>query len=140
MSDTKLKLFEIKNLFNQYDVSIPLDSNINIFLGENGMGKTTILNCLYCVLSGNFENLSTVVFDTIVLTLADGHELSLNRNDLVCYMVKYMYERAPYRRRRLNIEYIFSEKEIAECKNLFFHDSQNSDMIKKYAYKLVKYI
>ena len=38
MSDTKLKLFEIKNLFNQYDVSIPLDNNINIFLGENGMG------------------------------------------------------------------------------------------------------
>ena len=30
MSASKLKLFEIKNLFNQYDVSIPLDSNINI--------------------------------------------------------------------------------------------------------------
>lgn len=26
MSASKLKLFEIKNLFNQYDVSIPLDS------------------------------------------------------------------------------------------------------------------
>jgi len=136
MSASKLKLFEIKNLFNQYDVSIPLDSNINIFLGENGMGKTTILNCLYCVLSGNFENLSTVVFDTIVLTLADGHKLLLNRSDLVCYMEEYMYERTPYRRRRLNIEHIFTEKEIAEFRNLFFHDSQNSEIIKKYAYKL----
>jgi len=112
MSDSKLKLFEIKNLFNQFDVSIPLDSDINIFLGENGMGKTTILNCLYCVLSGNIENLSTVVFDTIVLTLSDGYVLSLNRPDLICYIEEYMYERTPYRRRRMNIEHIFSEKDI----------------------------
>ncbi len=136
MSDSKLKLFEIKNLFNQFDVSIPLDSDINIFLGENGMGKTTILNCLYCVLSGNIENLSTVVFDTIVLTLSDGYVLSLNRPDLICYIEEYMYERTPYRRRRMNIEHIFSEKDIIEIRNLIFHNSQNSELIRKYAYKL----
>lgn len=136
MSNSKLKLFEIKNLFNQFDVLIPLDSDINIFLGENGMGKTTILNCLYCVLSGNIENLSTVIFDTIVLTLSDGYVLSLNRPDLICYIEEYMYERTPYRRRKMNIEHIFSEKDIIEIRNLIFHNSQNSELIRKYAYKL----
>lgn len=135
MSASKLILFEIKNLFNQYDVYIPLNNSINIFLGENGMGKTTILNCLYCVLSGNFENLSTVVFDSIDLTFSDGYELSLHRSDLICYMEEYMYERPPYRRRRMNIEYIFTEKEIVEFRNLFLQDSQNSEIIKKYADK-----
>ena len=49
--ENKVVLFEIKKLFNQYDVRIPLDQPINIFLGENGMGKTTILNCIYCTLN-----------------------------------------------------------------------------------------
>lgn len=136
MSDSRLKVFQIKNLFNQFDVCIPIDNNINIFLGENGMGKTTILNCLYCVLSGNVENLSTVLFEEIILTLSDGQKLSLNRSDLVCYMEEYIYERAPYRRRRINFEHIFSEKETVEILNSVFHDSQDSDLLKKYAYKL----
>lgn len=136
MATSKLKLFEIKNLFNQFDVSIPLDSDINIFLGENGMGKTTILNCLYCVLSGNIENLSAVAFDTVVLTLSDGYVISLDRNDLICYMEEYMYEKAPYRRRRMNIEQVFSDKDIIEIRNLIFHNSQDSELIKKYARKL----
>lgn len=136
MYTSKLKKFEIKNLFNQFDVSIPLDSDINIFLGENGMGKTTILNCLYCVLSGNVENLSTVIFEEITLTLSDNQKFSLKHTDLVCYM-DYIYDRSPYRRRRMNVENIFSEKEIFEIRNLIFHNSQNSDLLKKYAYKLV---
>lgn len=136
MTNSKVKIFEIKKLFNQFDVSIPLDSDINIFLGENGMGKTTILNCLYCVLSGNIENLSTILFEEIILTLSDGQKLSLNRSDLVCYLEDYIYERAPYRRRRMSFEHLFSEKELFEIRNVIFHESQNSELIKKYAYKL----
>ena len=43
---TKIQYFRIYNLFNQYNVSLNFEDNVNIFLGENGMGKTTILSCL----------------------------------------------------------------------------------------------
>ena len=136
MSESKLKLFEIKKLFNQFDVSIPLENNINIFLGENGMGKTTILNCLYCVLSGNVENLSTVVFEKIILTFVNDKKIVINRSDLISYVDEYLYDRGPYRRRRLRLEQVFTEKEVSEIRNLVEHNSQNTDTFKKYAYKL----
>lgn len=138
MSISMLKLFEIKNLFNQYDVSIPLDNNINIFLGENGMGKTTILNCIYCVLSGNIENLNSIIFDEIIVTLNDNSKLSLKHIDLAAYIEEYVYDGA-YKRRRINIERIFSEKELAEIRNIFAHNSFDADSLKKYYYKISDY-
>ena len=44
--DLFIKRFEIEELFGIYNVNIPFKDNINIFVGENGLGKTTILNAL----------------------------------------------------------------------------------------------
>ena len=52
-----LKRFEIKELFGIYNVDIPFESNVNIFVGENGLGKTTILNCINYVLQCDSDNL-----------------------------------------------------------------------------------
>ncbi len=41
-----IKRFQIEELFGIYNVDIPFCNNINIFIGENGLGKTTILNCI----------------------------------------------------------------------------------------------
>lgn len=49
MNSTNLKSFKILGLFDRYDVELPFDKEVNIFIGENGLGKTTILNCLYYV-------------------------------------------------------------------------------------------
>lgn len=46
MNSTNLKSFKILGLFGRYDVDLPFDKEVNIFIGENGLGKTTILNCL----------------------------------------------------------------------------------------------
>lgn len=89
---SKLKLFEINNLFNQFNVRLPLDEKVNIFLGENGMGKTTILNCLYYVLSGNIEKLNNIIFDAISLTFIDGEKISINHNDISSYVEDYIYD------------------------------------------------
>ena len=89
---SKLKLFEINNLFNQFNVRLPLDEKVNIFLGENGMGKTTILNCLYYVLSGNIEKLNNIIFDGISLTFIDGEKISINHNDISSYVEDYIYD------------------------------------------------
>ena len=50
------------------------------------MGKTTILNCLYYVLSGNIEKLNNIIFDAISLTFIDGEKISINHNDISSYV------------------------------------------------------
>ena len=70
------------------------------------MGKTTILNCIYCVLSGNIENLNSIIFDEIIVTLNDNNKLSLKHIDLSAYIEEYVYD-GSYKRRRINIEHIF---------------------------------
>ena len=112
---TKIQYFRIYNLFNQYNVSLNFEDNVNIFLGENGMGKTTILSCLYYVLSGRLDKLDNILFDSIVIRFEGNEELTLKRNDLNRYLEENVYDTPRYRRmRHSNLGNIFSEKEKEE--------------------------
>lgn len=133
--ESKLKLFEITNLFNQFNVSLPLDEKVNIFLGENGMGKTTILNCLYYVLSGNVEKLNNIIFDSISLTFVDGEKFSIAHNDISSYVGDYMYGNPPYRRRKVQFESLFTTKELENISKLF-REGANEEEIKKYYFRV----
>lgn len=133
---SKLKLFEIQNLFNQFDVILPLDQDVNIFLGENGMGKTTILNCLYYTLSGKLEKLNNIIFETISITFADGEKYTVNHNDIVAYVEEYIYD-APYKRRRLYLESIFSSKELENMYRLLSNGYEDEEL-KKYIFKVAE--
>jgi predicted ATP-binding protein involved in virulence len=62
-----IKSFSIKGLFGTTDVKIPFDENVKILIGENGMGKTQILDILYYTLSRNFVRLNDYNFEEIVL-------------------------------------------------------------------------
>lgn len=132
---SKLKLFEINNLFNQFNVRLPLNEKVNIFLGENGMGKTTILNCLYYVLSGNIEKLNNIIFDAISLTFIDGEKISINHNDISSYVEDYIYDNSPYRRRSIRFESLFSIKELENI-NKLIEEGSNEDELKKYYFKV----
>lgn len=133
--ESKLKLFEITNLFNQFNVSLPLDEKVNIFLGENGMGKTTILNCLYYVLSGNIEKLNNIIFDSISLTFVDGEKFSIDHNDISSYVEDYMYGNPPYRRRKVQFESLFTIKELENISKLF-GERANEEELKKYYFRV----
>ena len=108
---------------------------MNIFLGENGMGKTTILNCLYYVLSGNIEKLNNIIFDAISLTFIDGEKISINHNDISSYVEDYIYDNSPYRRRRVRFESLFSIKELENI-NKLIEEGSNEDELKKYYFKV----
>lgn len=133
--ESRLKLFEITNLFNQFDVSLPLDEKVNIFLGENGMGKTTILNCLYYVLSGNIEKLNNIIFNSISLTFVNGEKFSINHNDVSSYVEDYMYGNSPYRRRKVQFERLFTIKELENISKLF-REEANEEELKKYYFRV----
>ena len=48
---------KIYNLFGHYDVELNLNNeyNMKIYVGENGVGKTTILNIIFSVITGEVQ-------------------------------------------------------------------------------------
>lgn len=83
---TNLKSFRIFALFDRYDVDLVFDKEVNIFIGENGLGKTTILNCLYFVLEKKFAQLEKIPFEAFEITFRnnDGPFL-ISKADILTY-------------------------------------------------------
>lgn len=134
---SNMEYFKIKRLFNQYDVDLLFENDVNIFLGENGMGKTTILNCLYAVLSGRLEKLDNIVFEKIQIKFTNNEELLLERKDLMRYLEENVYDTPRYRRmRHANLGNIFSEKEKEELKNIAFESSLDFEDVKNYVIRV----
>ena len=57
--------FKIKGLFGKKDVSLTFKNQVQIYVGENGFGKTTVLNLLYYLLSCKFEEMLKVNFASV---------------------------------------------------------------------------
>ena len=90
-----IKRFKIKKLFGFRDVDIPFDNNIKILIGENGLGKTTILNSLYYVLTEKYYKLSQIQFEEIELQFNSGEKISFSKEELENYL---QYEERKNRR------------------------------------------
>ena len=56
-----IKRFKITGLFGFRNVDINFEDNVKILIGENGFGKTTVLNSLYYLLNNKYERLSDVI-------------------------------------------------------------------------------
>lgn len=81
-----IKRFKITKLFGFRTVSIPFDDNIKILIGENGLGKTTVLNCLYYVLSEKYHKLFAIEFERIELSFADNNKIQFTKRELESYI------------------------------------------------------
>jgi predicted ATP-binding protein involved in virulence len=70
----KLKSFKIENLFNtfEHEIIINNEEGITIVIGENGIGKTVILEIIEAIFNKKFFYLSQVVFDKITLEFTDN--------------------------------------------------------------------
>jgi predicted ATP-dependent endonuclease of OLD family len=84
MTTNPIKSFSIYGLFGTTDVHIPLDEPVKILVGENGLGKTQVLNLFYYTLTQKFSKLAEFYFDKLVLTFANGKifEFKNNKNVL----------------------------------------------------------
>ena len=81
-NSSPIKSFSIYGLFGISDVHIPFDEPVKILIGENGLGKTQILNIFYYTLTGNFFRLSEFNFDKLVLKFAKGEEITLEKEKI----------------------------------------------------------
>ena len=78
-----IKRFEIEELFGIYNVNIPFKDNINICVGENGLGKTTILNALNYIIQGDSESLAAIDFKKMILTLGNDTKIVITHDELI---------------------------------------------------------
>jgi len=77
-----IKSFSIKGLFGTTDVKIPFDSKVKILIGENGIGKTQVLNMLYYTLTKKFERLIEFTFDSLEIIFNDGDKIKIEISDI----------------------------------------------------------
>lgn len=78
-----IKFFRIESLFDDRDVQIPFDKNFKILIGENGIGKTSILNAIYYTLTGKFSKLNSLIFKRIVIEFNSGKSVEILKEDIV---------------------------------------------------------
>ncbi|MBO6024705.1 MAG: AAA family ATPase [Bacteroidales bacterium] len=84
-----IKKYSISNLFGYKNFELSFDDNIKILIGENGYGKTTVLNSLSFLLKGEYKNLSRIKFSEIRIEFDDSHNYEFSSNDLKSY-VQYL--------------------------------------------------
>lgn len=82
-NETPLEFIKIIGLFNLYDVEIQFDKMVNIYIGENGLGKTTILNCIYYILTMNFDKLRFINFKKIEIKNKNKNAITIRKGDII---------------------------------------------------------
>ncbi|NOS88799.1 MAG: ATP-binding protein, partial [Methylococcaceae bacterium] len=90
-NQSSIKSFSVYGLFGTHDVHIPFDENIKILIGENGLGKTQVLNIFYYTLTQNFFRLSEFNFNSIKLHFLKGSPIEIHK-DTVIKLVKNLYK------------------------------------------------
>ena len=82
MARNNIKSFSIYGLFGTSDVHIPFEEDIKILIGENGLGKTQVLNIFYYTLSRNFSKLRDFVFESLEIVFVNGDSVRLYHKDI----------------------------------------------------------
>lgn len=77
----KINKITIKNLFGVFthEVSINNEVGITIVIGENGLGKTVLLEMIEAFFKGNYQYFNNVEFDEMSFNFDDGTKWILNK-------------------------------------------------------------
>ncbi|MFV0170872.1 AAA family ATPase [Empedobacter falsenii] len=81
-----LKEFSIKNLFGHQNINLIFQNDKLILMGENGLGKTSILNSIYFTLTKKWNKLLKINFDKISLKFDDNTEFEFSKDQLSSYL------------------------------------------------------
>nr|WP_304215118.1 AAA family ATPase [Fredinandcohnia onubensis] len=79
----KLKEISIKKLFGIFDHDIKLnnDRGITIIIGENGLGKTKILEMVEAFFKGEFYKLTNVEYESLLFKFEDNVSWEVSKNN-----------------------------------------------------------
>lgn len=79
----KLKSIEIKGIWGIKSIKTDFFDDTNVFIGNNGTGKTTFLNIIEAVLTVDLEQLFSCSFESVVIILINGsstRKISVNKH------------------------------------------------------------
>lgn len=79
---SSLEYICIKGLFNIYNYQIDFRDKINIFIAENGFGKTTILKIIVAILNGDKNKLKELPFQSVLIKLRETNLIQIKKEEL----------------------------------------------------------
>lgn len=120
MNATRIKLFEIIGLFGTDDISISFKDKVKILIGENGLGKTQVLNLFYYTLTKNFFRLNEYNFKNLKIVFTNNNVIDISKKQ-VEELVEKVYKHPIVE--ELIREIGFSQFEI--LRNRFLKDRKN---------------
>lgn len=88
MTKNFIKSFSVYGLFGRDNIHINFEEKIKILIGENGVGKTQVLNIFYYTLTRNFLKLSKLPFNVVEVNLGEK-TIKINRSEIIdCIIIK----------------------------------------------------
>lgn len=94
MNTSNIKSFSVHGLFGTDNVHIPFDDSIKILVGENGLGKTQVLNLFYYTLTRNFFRLGEFDFDKLILEFRQGNPIEILKSK-IDELIQELYDAHP---------------------------------------------
>jgi len=130
-NNTAIEQITIKGLFGKNDVTLSFEKEVNIYIGENGLGKTTILNCIYYILCNKYEKLIGISFSEIYIKLKNMDEISIFKEDALKYLNNRGQVRMRYKETDVfsYIDYLI--KSFGSDKNVLNDDEFKKTIIRK---------
>ena len=85
MQEEKMILSDlyVKKLYGHYSYKVKFNSDITLLYGMNGCGKTTILNIITAIITGNIFRLFSYEFEEIELTYFDENNARLSNSIII---------------------------------------------------------
>ena len=77
----QLTRFAVFGLHGKFDIDIPIFDNRLILVGVNGLGKTTVVNLIYFLLTAQWGRLLESEFVSIAIQL-NGQDMEISRQDI----------------------------------------------------------
>lgn len=72
-----IESFKITKLWDYRDIDLTFNNDVNILIGPNGSGKTTVLNLLHSILSFNCQTILDISFNKAEIKLKDFEDSSV---------------------------------------------------------------
>lgn len=88
MNQPFIRKYRVNGLQYYHNFEIEFIDSCRILVGENGLGKTTILNILYATLAKKWAFLIDCAFDFIEIEFKNSLQISFSHTELDAYMIE----------------------------------------------------